>query len=104
MGVSIEKSIDSEMIKLIKHCFICKGHRKRALGSIDGPTRKRIHHSSRPMPSNGSTTAGDPDIDINEPTYCYCKQVSFGDMIACDGENVIFKVLLWMIFTDNIFY
>lgn len=92
------------MIKLIKHCFICKGHRKRALGSIDGPTRKRIHHSSRPMPSNGSTTAGDPDIDINEPTYCYCKQVSFGDMIACDGENVIFKVLLWMIFTDNIFY
>ncbi|KAF1797893.1 hypothetical protein FB192DRAFT_1396731 [Mucor lusitanicus] len=63
------------------------GHRKRALGSIDGPTRKRIHHSSRPMPSNGSTAAGDPDIDSNEPTYCYCKQVSFGDMIACDGDN-----------------
>lgn len=63
------------------------GHRKRMLGSIDGPTRKRIHHSSRPIPSNGSTTTGDPDIDINEPTYCYCKQVSFGDMIACDGEN-----------------
>ncbi|GAN03186.1 PHDfinger domain containing protein [Mucor ambiguus] len=63
------------------------GQRKRALGSIDGPTRKRIHHSSRPMPSNGSTTAGNPDIDSNEPTYCYCKQVSFGDMIACDGDN-----------------
>jgi hypothetical protein len=53
----------------------------------------RIHHSSRPNPSmmmgqatsNGSS--GDI-IDPNEPTYCYCNQVSFGDMIACDGENV----------------
>ncbi|CAI5758994.1 unnamed protein product [Candida verbasci] len=22
-----------------------------------------------------------------EPTYCYCNQVSFGEMVACDGEN-----------------
>ncbi|KAI8645433.1 hypothetical protein BD408DRAFT_411899 [Parasitella parasitica] len=63
------------------------GQQKRALGSIDGGARKRIHHSSRPMPSNGSSTTRDLDIDANEPTYCYCKQVSFGDMIACDGEN-----------------
>lgn len=27
-------------------------------------------------------------IDPNEPKYCYCNQVSFGDMVACDGENV----------------
>ncbi|XP_062113500.1 PHD finger protein ING2 isoform X2 [Humulus lupulus] len=26
-------------------------------------------------------------IDPNEPTYCVCHQVSFGDMIACDNEN-----------------
>ncbi|KAG1376217.1 hypothetical protein G6F61_007787 [Rhizopus arrhizus] len=26
-------------------------------------------------------------IDPNEPKYCYCNQVSFGDMVACDGEN-----------------
>ncbi|CEP14397.1 hypothetical protein [Parasitella parasitica] len=63
------------------------GQRKRTLGSIDSGARKRIHHSSRPIPSNGNSAAGDPDIDINEPTYCYCKQVSFGDMIACDSEN-----------------
>lgn len=48
----------------------------------------RIHHSSRPNPAIGLSTVGELDIDINEPTYCYCKQVSFGDMIACDGENV----------------
>lgn len=30
---------------------------------------------------------GDQPIDPNEPTYCICGQVSFGDMIACDNEN-----------------
>ncbi|XP_028761281.1 PHD finger protein ING2 [Neltuma alba] len=46
------------------------------------------------MPPPGShkkdyTAAVDFDqpIDPNEPTYCVCHQVSFGDMIACDNEN-----------------
>ncbi|KAG8098143.1 hypothetical protein GUJ93_ZPchr0013g37976 [Zizania palustris] len=29
----------------------------------------------------------DQTIDPNEPTYCICHQVSYGDMIACDNEN-----------------
>ncbi|XP_031381491.1 PHD finger protein ING2-like isoform X1 [Punica granatum] len=29
----------------------------------------------------------DQPVDPNEPTYCICQQVSFGDMIACDNEN-----------------
>ncbi|KMZ71476.1 Inhibitor of growth protein [Zostera marina] len=29
----------------------------------------------------------DHPIEPNEPTYCVCHQVSFGDMIACDNEN-----------------
>ncbi|KAI3826354.1 hypothetical protein L1987_00401 [Smallanthus sonchifolius] len=29
----------------------------------------------------------DQPIDPNEPTYCVCHQVSYGDMIACDNEN-----------------
>ncbi|THU64790.1 hypothetical protein C4D60_Mb01t30170 [Musa balbisiana] len=32
----------------------------------------------------------DQPIDPNEPTYCVCHQVSFGDMIACDNENLFF--------------
>ncbi|KAL6532504.1 PHD finger protein ing2 [Orobanche gracilis] len=31
----------------------------------------------------------DQPIDPNEPTYCVCHQVSFGDMIACDNENEV---------------
>ena len=26
-------------------------------------------------------------IDPNEPTYCYCRQVSYGEMIACDSNE-----------------
>lgn len=26
-------------------------------------------------------------VDPNEPTYCYCHQVSFGQMIMCDNKS-----------------
>ncbi|KAM7260037.1 hypothetical protein ACFE04_015778 [Oxalis oulophora] len=29
----------------------------------------------------------DLPVDPNEPTYCYCNQVSFGDMVACDNPE-----------------
>ncbi|KAI8390121.1 hypothetical protein BD560DRAFT_379975 [Blakeslea trispora] len=28
--------------------------------------------------------------DSDEPLYCYCQQVSFGEMVACDGEVSLF--------------
>ncbi|CCM06380.1 uncharacterized protein FIBRA_08639 [Fibroporia radiculosa] len=30
---------------------------------------------------------GDMPIDPNEPRYCYCNQVSYGEMIACDRDG-----------------
>jgi inhibitor of growth protein 3 len=27
------------------------------------------------------------DADPNEPTYCICNRVSFGEMIACDNDD-----------------
>ncbi|CAG8434187.1 8472_t:CDS:2 [Funneliformis mosseae] len=32
-----------------------------------------------------------PTVDPNEPLYCTCRQVSFGEMIGCDGENCPFE-------------
>ena len=29
----------------------------------------------------------EPPIDPNEPVYCYCKQVSWGEMVACDSSK-----------------
>ncbi|KAJ8768362.1 hypothetical protein K2173_021515 [Erythroxylum novogranatense] len=29
----------------------------------------------------------DLPVDPNEPTYCFCNQVSYGDMVACDNPD-----------------
>ncbi|KAI8581464.1 hypothetical protein K450DRAFT_231432 [Umbelopsis ramanniana AG] len=61
---------------------------KRPHGLVPSSSRKRTAHSSRPNPNQaGSDGVPDLDIDPNEPTYCYCNQVSFGDMVACDSES-----------------
>lgn len=34
------------------------------------------------------TPEGEWSYDPNEPRYCVCNQVSYGDMVACDNEHV----------------
>lgn len=34
-----------------------------------------------------SSRQGDDEEDEGEPRYCYCNQVSFGEMVACDNET-----------------
>ncbi|KAG4090352.1 hypothetical protein H8356DRAFT_1083923 [Neocallimastix lanati (nom. inval.)] len=36
---------------------------------------------------NSVTTAATGTHDNDEQLYCFCQQVSYGEMIACDGEN-----------------
>lgn len=44
--------------------------------------------------STAGTTAAntsmelDLPVDPNEPTYCFCNQVSYGEMVACDNPDV----------------
>ncbi|KAK3812576.1 MAG: Phd domain in Ing1-like protein, partial [Linnemannia elongata] len=26
-------------------------------------------------------------MDPNQPVYCYCQQVSYGEMVACDNKD-----------------
>lgn len=35
-----------------------------------------------------STVDGEWTYDPNEPRYCICNQVSYGDMVACDNDVV----------------
>lgn len=39
--------------------------------------------------NNGKLKSSDTDmsVDPNEPLYCYCQQVSFGEMVACDNAD-----------------
>ncbi|KAI9491653.1 hypothetical protein BDB00DRAFT_874037 [Zychaea mexicana] len=34
-----------------------------------------------------TTVPADLPIDPNEPLYCYCQQVSYGEMVACDNTD-----------------
>ncbi|KAI9358538.1 hypothetical protein BD770DRAFT_443241 [Pilaira anomala] len=55
---------------------------------LDGAFVKDLHlmvHYQLEKGHNGALS--EIGIDPNEPKYCYCNQVSFGDMVACDGEN-----------------
>jgi len=36
----------------------------------------------------------DMPVDPNEPTYCLCNQVSYGEMIGCDNPDVSIVVKL----------
>lgn len=40
----------------------------------------------------GNTNPSGMDLDLpvdpNEPTYCFCNQVSYGEMVACDNPDV----------------
>lgn len=55
------------------------------------PQRKRGKNSQ----SSDTTSAGVPSaaegldmpVDPNEPTYCICHQVSYGEMIGCDNPD-----------------
>ncbi|KAK1310462.1 PHD finger protein ING2 [Acorus calamus] len=83
--------------------IVIKDEKRRS--SIITPQSKRVDYRDRDwdrerdrdqdlMPPPGSIKKlipapvdVDQPVDPNEPTYCVCHQVSFGDMIACDNEN-----------------
>lgn len=52
--------------------------------------RTRQATATEAAPAAAKPTGMDLDIpvDPNEPTYCLCNQVSYGDMVACDNPNV----------------
>ena len=41
-----------------------------------------------PFGANHPSDVLDMPVDPNEPTYCTCHQVSYGEMIGCDNQDV----------------
>lgn len=44
----------------------------------------------------------DMPVDPNEPTYCLCHQVSYGEMIGCDNPDVSLYYMFLQIFYNFI--
>ncbi|CAG0886484.1 unnamed protein product [Darwinula stevensoni] len=55
---------------------------KKKTTSEEAPLQ--IQASSLPSPSQ----VLDMPVDPNEPTYCLCEQVSYGEMIGCDNVDI----------------
>jgi len=95
-------------------------HEERAQGATEEETRKRKHDKSEGLrkkrrqkkevveeesvtPSQSTTSATplitmatdmnvlDMPVDPNEPTYCLCHQVSYGEMIGCDNNDCLIE-------------
>lgn len=51
---------------------------------------------------SNQTGDGDADwtYDPNEPRYCICNQVSYGDMVACDNEDVSSNYLFFTLISQ----
>lgn len=47
-------------------------------------TKKKYKKKRKVISS--SSSSDDEDIDPNEPTYCFCEEISYGDMICCDND------------------
>ena len=73
--VSVPSSDDDSSTRLKKRF-------KKKPTSEEGPLQ--IQASSLPSPSQ----VLDMPVDPNEPTYCLCEQVSYGEMIGCDNADV----------------
>uniref|UniRef100_A0A915DI52 Inhibitor of growth protein n=1 Tax=Ditylenchus dipsaci TaxID=166011 RepID=A0A915DI52_9BILA len=58
-----------------------KKARDKKLDRVDGGDQQDIQSFASPAP------LVDMPVDPNEPTYCICHQVSFGQMVMCDNKN-----------------
>ncbi|CAI8048014.1 Inhibitor of growth protein 4 [Geodia barretti] len=65
------------------------GSRKKKLASTSEEPSTSVNSPVHSVPSGagGPTDVLDMPVDPNEPTYCLCHQVSFGEMIGCDNPE-----------------
>jgi hypothetical protein len=76
-----------------------RGHKKNAQSitnaTLPSPALKATkgNANSGPPSSSASSVAAEPEVSDggedgeDEPRYCYCNEVSYGNMIACDNED-----------------
>lgn len=64
-----------------------RSHKKGASAAHAVAVQKAIAQSKADDDSNSVHEDEHDGVDPNEETYCYCNQVSYGQMVGCDGED-----------------
>ncbi len=62
-----------------------KSKDKESAAASDNP--KPAKKKKRSKTKDREQSPIDIPIDPNEPTYCLCNQVSYGEMVGCDGKD-----------------
>lgn len=82
ISIQTYETID-KMIKILDE-KLSKSIEKEEITSDGTPTPKKKKTEKTPPPK---FVEQDIPVDPNEPVYCYCKKVSFGQMICCDSDD-----------------
>ena len=67
-----------------------KGKKKKGRGGILSKDKESVASSlatTSLLPGGIPQEVLDMPVDPNEPTYCLCQQVSYGEMIGCDNND-----------------
>merc|ERR1719309_1547242 len=64
-----------------------KEKKKKKKAVRDEEVRKKTDMSAAPLMAIADVPIVDMPVDPNEPTYCLCQQVSYGEMIGCDNQD-----------------
>jgi len=80
---------DKESSKKVKSAEVEeKGHKVGSSSPARKKQKSEIQLVAEQAASSGSSgEVLDMPVDPNEPTYCICHQVSYGEMIACDNPD-----------------
>lgn len=82
-GVNAGPSTATDAQRKRASAAVMKTDRKKK--PMDGKATENAPFIDSFKPS--ALTSVDMPVDPNEPTYCICHQVSFGQMVACDGPD-----------------
>ena len=50
-----------------------------------------MNHAMVPILAAARGRSEDVAVDPNEPLYCVCRRVSFGEMVGCDNDDCTFE-------------
>ncbi len=80
------KTIDAEMT-MLESAIKTTGNTVPVEQTMESKVHSSICTLKRKQREISDVDDNSLDIETNEPVYCICKRIAFGDMIACDNED-----------------
>lgn len=64
-----------------------RSHKKGASAAAAAAAQRALAQQLADEDTSSHVEDEENEIDENEPTYCYCNGVSYGEMVGCDGPD-----------------